>query len=73
VAADELSDPLTERLVAHAAVVMSPMTQIHVHQMGGAVAQQDPGATAFAHRDLPYLINVVGMWHDPAEDDLHLA
>jgi FAD/FMN-containing dehydrogenase len=71
--ADELSDPLIERLVAHAAVVTSPMTQIHVHQMGGAVAQQDRSATAFAHRDLSYLINIVGMWQDPAEDDLHLA
>jgi FAD/FMN-containing dehydrogenase len=71
--ADELSDSLIERLVAHAAVVTSPMTQIHVHQMGGAVAQQEPGATAFAHRDLPYLINVAGMWQDPAEDDVHLA
>jgi FAD/FMN-containing dehydrogenase len=71
--AAELSDALIERLVAHAAVVTSPMTQIHVHQMGGAVAQQEPGATAFAHRDLPYLINVVGMWQDPAEDDVHLA
>jgi len=71
--ADALSDPLIERLITHAAGVTSPMTQIHIHQMGGAVAQQDPGATAFAHRDLPYLINVIGMWQDPAEDDLQLA
>lgn len=71
--AQELSDPLIERLVAHAAAVTSPMTQIHIHQMGGAVAQQDPGATAFAHRNLPYLINVVAMWQDPAEDDVQLA
>lgn len=33
--------------------------------MGGAVARVADGATAFAERSMPYVLNAVTGWHDP--------
>ena len=44
------------------------MSQVLIHQIGGAVARVDEQATAFPHRASPYLINVVGMWQRPEDD-----
>ena len=37
--------------------------------MGGAIADVDPEATAFAERGSPYMISIDGMWEDPAADE----
>jgi FAD/FMN-containing dehydrogenase len=57
---DELIDRLAEIHVA------SPGSQceIHVHQMGGAVARVADGATAFAERSMPFVLNAVTGWRD---------
>jgi hypothetical protein len=46
------------------------MSQIHLHQMGGAVAR---GESAFANRDAAFTYNLVSTWVDPGEDDLHTS
>ena len=33
--------------------------ELHVHQLGGAMARMAPGATAFSQRQSPYLINCI--------------
>jgi FAD/FMN-containing dehydrogenase len=33
--------------------------ELHVHQLGGAMARTAPGATAFSQRQAPYLINCI--------------
>ena len=43
-----------------------PQCEIHVHQMGGAVARVGEGDTAFAERSMPFVLNAVTGWHDPA-------
>jgi hypothetical protein len=63
-----LSPDLIRRLVDHFARTPSPMAQVLIHQIGGAVARVDEQATAFPHRTSPYLINVVGMWKGRADD-----
>ena len=40
--------------------------------MGGAVARVGEGATAFAERSMPYVLNAVTGWHDPDEADAHI-
>ena len=47
---------------------VSPLSQIHIHQLGGAVARQDPTASAFSHRDATYAINVMATWHKAGDD-----
>jgi FAD/FMN-containing dehydrogenase len=57
---DELVDRLTELHLA----APGPQCEIHVHQMGGAVARVADGATAFAERTMPYVLNAVTGWRD---------
>ena len=45
-----------------------PQCEIHVHQMGGAVARVPEDATAFAERSMPYVLNAVTGWHDADPD-----
>jgi hypothetical protein len=47
----------------------SPMSEIHIQHVGGAVARVPDDATAYGHRDAPYLINIVARWAGAAEDD----
>ena len=67
-------DPATlEILVDAAARSPSPLSQIHVHQLGGAVARVPASATAFRHRDSFFLVNVIGTWKRPAHDEAHVT
>ncbi|HUJ92137.1 MAG TPA: FAD-binding oxidoreductase [Gaiellaceae bacterium] len=50
-----------------------PQCEIHVHQMGGKIARVGEDDTAFAERTMPYVLNAVCGWHDPAEADAHIA
>jgi FAD/FMN-containing dehydrogenase len=63
-----LSPDLIDKLVDNFARAASPMSQVLIHQMGGAMSRVDELATAFANRTSPYLINVVGMWQRPDDD-----
>jgi FAD/FMN-containing dehydrogenase len=69
----ELTDDAIEAIVAHSAGVPSPLGQLHVHQMGGAMSRVPAGATAFGNRDAGFLMNYIGLWHDPAEDEANTA
>ncbi len=71
--AAELSDDIIDIALAHGAALPSPMSQIHFHQMGGAVGRVAPEATAFSGRDAGYTYNLVSTWTDPAEDARHIA
>ena len=50
-----LSPDLIHKLVDNFARAASPMSQVLIHQIGGAVARVDELATAFPHRASPYL------------------
>jgi FAD/FMN-containing dehydrogenase len=45
--------------------------ELHVHQMGGAVGRVPEGATAFPERSMPFLLNAVTGWQDPAAGEAH--
>src|SRR3954453_8589506 len=45
--------------------------EIHVHQMGGAVARVPADATAFAERSMPFVLNAVTGWRDPSIGGAH--
>ncbi len=64
-----LSDEAIETLAAHAVRRPSPMMQVHIHLLGGAMARVSEEATAFAHRDAPFLYNIIGMWSDRADSE----
>jgi FAD/FMN-containing dehydrogenase len=69
----ELGDDLIDVVLDHGARVPSPMSQIHLHQMGGAIDRVRAGETAFSGRGAGYTYNLVSTWTDLAEDDRHIA
>lgn len=64
-----LSEATIERLAERAAQRPTPLCQIHIHQMGGAVARVDEAATAYAGRDAGWVVHVIATWTDPADDE----
>ena len=64
----DLSDDLIATLLDHGARLASPLSQIHLHQMGGAVARVGEDDTAFGHRRAAYTYNLLGTWMDAADD-----
>jgi FAD/FMN-containing dehydrogenase len=62
-----------ETIVSHSAAAPSPFTQVHLHQMGGAVSRKVAGSTAFGHRDAAYLLNIAGGWAEASDDAANIA
>jgi FAD/FMN-containing dehydrogenase len=60
-----LDDGLIDRLCEIHLAAPGPQCELHVHQMGGAVGRVSDGATAFAERSMPFVLNAVTGWHDP--------
>jgi len=56
-----IDDSAIEVLAAAARDLPTPQSEIHVQQMGGAVAQVARDETAFAHRDVPFFVNLIGV------------
>ena len=71
--ADELSDGLIDALIERGAAIGSPITQIEVLAMGGAIGRVAPDATAFPYRDAGWLINIPASWRDAGDDDREIA
>jgi FAD/FMN-containing dehydrogenase len=69
---EDLSDDIIDVALDHGSRMPSPMSQIHFHQMGGAVGRVPMGATAFSGRDAGYTYNVISTWAEPAEDQQHM-
>ena len=66
-----LDDELIDRLCELHHRAPGPQCEIHVHQMGGAIAHIGEGDTAFAERSMPYVLNAVTAWRDPDEGPAH--
>jgi len=69
----DLDDEVIDVALEHGARMPSPMSQIHFHQMGGAVGRVAPDATAFSGRAAGYTYNLVSTWTIPSEDAQHIA
>ena len=69
---DDLDDRVIDVALDHGARMPSPMSQIHFHQMGGAVGRLRSDATAFSGRHAGYTYNIISTWTDPTEDAQHI-
>ncbi len=63
-------DASAELIVEQARRIPAPGAIIEVRGLGGRLARVDPASTAFAHRDKPYLLTLIGSTPDPAQMDL---
>ena len=68
---DRLTDETLDTLLAHHAAGHAPVRELHLHHCGGAMARVPTGATAFAHRDTAFVLNIIARSPDPAGFDAH--
>jgi FAD/FMN-containing dehydrogenase len=68
-----IDDGAIDALVAGHAGKPAPQCELHLHLMGGAVSRVPADASAFPHRDAPFVVNLISRWEDPAQDDELLA
>lgn len=66
----ELPDAALEAFLAHADADVGAASLV---QYGGAIADVDPGTTAFAHRGTRFEYDVGAKWADPVDDERHAA
>ncbi len=70
-----LSDDVIDIITEYASTRTSPFSEVLIQHVHGAASRVSPAATAFALRDVPYVMNVVAAWHAGAasEAERHLA
>ena len=68
-----LDEGLVDVVVDYVRRLPSPHTEIGFGAIGGATTRRAPDATAYAHRDTRYVMNVHGRWMDPADDEKCIA
>jgi FAD/FMN-containing dehydrogenase len=61
---DHLDDELLDTIEAFGREVTSLMSMVHIRMLGGAMARVPAAATAFAHRDKPFMIMLANVWWD---------
>jgi len=67
-----LDDGAIDVICDFAARKTSPHSEIHLHQLGGAVSRVSDGKTAFGQRDAQFALNWIAMWQDPNDSDRHI-
>ena len=63
-----LDDKLLDAIIDYSGKLPSPHCEIFIGAIGGAAARTAPAATAYAHRDARFVMNVHGRWDDAADD-----
>lgn len=70
---DRLTDDTIDTLLAQHSAGSAPVRELHLHHCGGAMAQVAADATAFAHRDAAYVLNIIARSPDRAGFAEHAA
>ncbi len=70
---DRLDDEAIDRLLAQHAAGRAPAHELHLHHCGGAMARVPSDATAYAHRDSAFVLNVIARSPERAGFDDHAA
>ena len=68
-----LADGLFDVVVDYVERLPSPQCEIFFGAIGGATKHPAPDATAYAHRDAEFVMNVHGRWDDAADDERCIA
>jgi FAD/FMN-containing dehydrogenase len=66
---DALSDEVIATVISYAGKLPSPQCEIFIALLGGEANRVASDATAYAHRDVKFVMNVHGRWDSAAEDD----
>jgi FAD/FMN-containing dehydrogenase len=71
--ADELTDAAIESFLEASEEMDSPLSQIHLHQLGGAMRVEPAGGGAYPTRGAAMVYNLVAEWREASEDAHHTA
>jgi FAD/FMN-containing dehydrogenase len=63
-----LQDGLLDAVIEYVGKLPSPECEIFFGAIGAATTRTAPEATAYAHRDAQYVMNVHGRWREAADD-----
>jgi FAD/FMN-containing dehydrogenase len=66
--ANTISDAEIDAMIDAVGRGTATVNMVQIRGLGGAMARVDAGATAFAHRDKQYMVSVLALWADAAED-----
>lgn len=69
----EATDEALDAIVDAARERPSPQAMINLWQLGGAISRVASDATAYVHRESPYLLSFDTSWVDPADTDRCIA
>ena len=70
---DDLDGGLIDALLERAPHISSPISQVELPALRGAIARVPSDATAFPYRDAGWLVNIPATWRDAADDDGEIA
>ena len=65
----QLQDGLFDAVIEYIQTLPSSQCEIFFGAIGGATMRPAPDATAYAHRDARFVMNVHGRWDDAADDE----
>ena len=63
-----LDEAAVDAIAGYAARRTSPLSQILLRHMGGAISRVSPDATAFSYRDATLMLTVPACWTEPDDD-----
>ena len=66
---DHLSDAAIDTVVERVDPLPGPFSMVYFEPLGGAIADVDPAATAFPHREATCGFHILPGWADPEQDD----
>jgi FAD/FMN-containing dehydrogenase len=69
---DELNEEVIDLMVRYNEAAPSMISTVDLWWLDGAVADVPQDATAFWHRDKPYMVTFEANWEDPADDDVNV-
>ncbi len=69
----DLKDELLDKVIEYVGKLPSPECEIFFGAIGAATTRMAPDATAYAHRDARYVMNVHGRWREAADDQRCIA
>ncbi|RKD95890.1 FAD-binding oxidoreductase [Halopiger aswanensis] len=70
---EAVTEDVRDLMIRYNEASPSPLSTIDLWHLDGAVADVPQDATAFWHRDKPYMLTVEANWEDPADDDANVA
>jgi hypothetical protein len=68
-----IGDDAIETIIEHAGSrISSPLSQVHIQHLQGAVGRVGEADTAFSHRNAAFVVNIVSKWRDTMQSEKHI-